>query len=131
MTKTKILIVDDNERACDNLKDILELKNYQTYGVYDGYQAIQAVQQKTFDIVLVDVKMPGISGIEVVNILKNIAPKLTFIIITAFADDTVYKETIQNANLKIIQKPIDIDKLYSILENIRSLSASDNDKEPT
>ncbi len=116
--KHKILIVDDNKDLCENLSDILELKGYEVMGVYDGYQAVEAVKNDGFNIVLLDIKMPGINGIDTLKILKQIAPDIVVILITAFADDIFYREGLKNSDFKVIQKPIDIDMLLIELENI-------------
>lgn len=116
--KLKLLIVDDNERLCKNLSDILKLKDYDVVGVYDGHQAIEAAKSHKFDIVLLDIKMPGLNGVDTLENLKKMASDATIVMMTAFADDTYYKERLKNSNCKIIQKPIDIDKLCELLENI-------------
>lgn len=118
--KHKILIVDDNVELCKNLSDILELKNYETVSVYSGYQAIEAVKNAKFDIVLMDVKMPGMNGIDALKALKQIAPHTLVIMITAFADDIFYKEGLKSGDVTVIQKPMDIDKLLSLLSNLVS-----------
>ena len=116
--KTRILIVDDNKLLCKNLKDILEFKGYQTTCVYDGHEAVKAVKEGDFKIALMDVKMPGMSGIETLKSLKQIAPELTVIFITAFADDIFYKEGLKSGDFEVITKPIDIDKFLRRLEEI-------------
>ncbi len=117
-TKHSILIVDDNEELCKNLCDILELKGYDAQKAYDGYHAIECINSKDFSIVIMDIKMPGISGLDTLKILNQLNPKTTVIMITAFADDILYKEGLKNDAFKIIQKPIDIDKLLNILAEI-------------
>lgn len=119
VNKRKILIVDDNVELCKNLSDILELKGYKVISAYDGHQAIKAVKKDNFNIVFMDVKMPGMNGIDTLKILRQIAPGLAVILITAFADDIFYKESLKSGDFEIIQKPIDIDKLLVILENIQ------------
>jgi len=114
----KILIVDDNKLLCKNLKDILEFKGYNVACVYDGPEAVKVVQESDFKIALLDVKMPGMSGIETAKSLKQIAPKLTVIFITAFADDIFYKEGLKSGDFEVITKPIDIDKFLRRLEEI-------------
>lgn len=116
--KPKILIVDDNQDLCRNFSDILELKGYTAACAYDGFQAINAVKNDHFDIVLMDIKMPGMSGIETLKILKQIAPHTAVIMITAFADEIFYKEGLKEGDFKIIQKPIDIEKFLGELESI-------------
>lgn len=118
-TKLKILIVDDNKKLCKNLSDILEFKGYEVVMVYDGYQAIEAVKKGKFNVVLMDVRMPGINGVDTLKILKQIAPHMLIIMITAFADDIFYKEGLNSGEFEVIQKPIDINKLLMVLKNIR------------
>lgn len=116
--KAKILIVDDNRELCENLAEILRLKGYETVEAYDGYQAIEAFRNDHFKVVLLDVKMPGLSGIETLKILKHIKPDITVIMITAFADDVLYKDELKNIEFDVIQKPLDIDKFLSKMEKL-------------
>ncbi|MDD5730755.1 MAG: response regulator [Candidatus Omnitrophica bacterium] len=116
--KARILIVDDNKLLCKNLRDILEFKGYGVACAYDGQEAIKDVQGGDFKIVLMDVKMPGMSGIDTLKSLKQIAPGLTVIFITAFADDIFYKEGLKSGDFEVITKPIDIDKFLARLEEV-------------
>jgi len=116
--KRRILIVDDNKGLGENLSDILEFKSFNTKVVYDGYEAVEAVKNDEFDIALLDVKMPGMDGVDTLKAIKKIAPKIAVIMITAFADDILYKEELKNVNLRIIEKPIDVDKLLGAIEKI-------------
>ena len=117
--KLKVLIVDDNEKFCNNMADILEFKGYEVKGVYSGYQAIEAVNNQKYDIALLDIKMPGMDGVETLKILKSIDPDLNIIMITAFSDDVMGIDEITIPNLKTMQKPMDIDKLCWMLESIK------------
>ncbi len=118
--KLKILVVDDNEKLCKNLLDIFQLRGYDALGVENGYQAIDAVKTHQFDVVLLDIKMPGINGVDTLKILREMVPDIMVIMVTAFADDAFYKEKLKNINFKIIQKPIDMNKLWTLLEKINS-----------
>ncbi len=114
--KLKILIVDDNEKLRNNLFDILQLKGYEVVEVGDGYQAIELVKNNGFDVVLLDIKMPGIDGVDTLKTLRGIVPDIMVIMVTAFADDAFYKEKLRNVNFEIIQKPINMNKLWALLE---------------
>lgn len=117
-TKHSILIVDDNEELCKNLCDILELKGYDAQKAYDGYHAIECINSKNFSIVIMDIKMPGINGLDTLKILQRLNPKTSIIMITAFADDIFYKQGQKSCDSIVIQKPIDIDKLLNIIAEI-------------
>lgn len=116
--KHNILVVDDNQNLCKNIMDILEFKGHKADAVFDGSQAIEAVKKGNYDIVIMDVKMPEINGIEAMKVIKGIVPHMVIIMITAFADDIFYKEGVQNENLEIIRKPINIDKFLRLLDKI-------------
>ncbi len=116
--KSKILIVDDNKLLCNNLKDILELKGYNVTCVYDGLEAVKAVKENSFTVVLMDIKMPGMNGIDTLKTLKQIVPQLIVIFITALTDDIFYKEGLKSGACEIITKPFDIDKFLGRLEEV-------------
>lgn len=116
-TEHSILIVDDNEKLCENLCDILELKGYDAHKAYDGYHAIESINNTDFSIVIMDIKMPGINGLDTLRILKQLTPNTIFIMITAFADDIFYKEKFKDDDIKIVQKPIDMDKLLFLIDD--------------
>ncbi|MCK5218240.1 response regulator [bacterium] len=114
--KVKLLIVDDNQDLCESLLDILELKGYEVMTVFNGYQAIAAVKKEQFNLVLMDVKMPGINGIDTLKILKKISPGLKVIMITAFADDVFYRAGLQNGDFEVVRKPLNIERFLALLK---------------
>lgn len=116
----KILLVDDNEELCKNLSDILELKGYEVTTVFDGSQALENIKSNAYDLVVMDVKMPGLNGIETLKLAKQITPGLKVIMITAFADDFVYKIGLESNEMEIMQKPMDIDKFLTRIGEIIS-----------
>lgn len=126
--KGRILVVDDNYELCDGLTDILKLNGYNVRIAHDGEQAVEIVKNDKFDLALMDIKLPGVNGIDASKILKNIAPYMPFIFITAFSDDALYGNTISKNGLEVFQKPFDIDKL---LKRINELCppAGNNDAE--
>ena len=116
--KSKILIVDDNKHLCNNMKDILELNDYSVSCVYDGLEAIKAVKEDSFTVVFMDIKMPGMTGIDTLKALKQIDPELVVIFITALTDDILYEEGLKSGACEIITKPFDIDKFLGRLEEV-------------
>ncbi len=116
--RLKVLVVDDNVDLCRNIADILELKGYEIACVYDATQAIDEYLQQSFDMVIMDIKMPGINGLEALKVLKQINPQVIVILITAFADDLLFKEDIESSSYTVFRKPIDVDKLIDLLERL-------------
>lgn len=64
MKKGKILIVDDNVDFCETCVGIFELQGYEAKGVHDGFNALEAVKEESFDLILMDIKMPAMDGVE-------------------------------------------------------------------
>jgi len=116
MKKVKVLAVDDNEEFCHNLKDILEMKEYTVEIAYDGLSALELVRNKSFDLVLMDVKMPAMNGVETFKRLKNIAPDTPVIMMTAYAVEELIREALREGAFGSIRKPLDFTALFDLME---------------
>jgi len=90
----RVLVVDDEVTVCDLLKDFLTLKGYEVYTTSDGHTAIKKVKEVCPHIVLLDIVMPGISGIKVLQEIKKQNPKTGVIMITAVPDQGIIMESI-------------------------------------
>ena len=114
--KLKVLVVDDNEEFCRNVVDILELKGYQTASAYDGLKALELVKQNGFDLVLMDVKMPLMDGVETFKKIKEIVPDISVIMITAFAVEDLIREALREGAFGYLKKPLDFDRLFELID---------------
>jgi len=83
--KAKVLIVDDEDRFRLTLRKILEANGYTVDEAADGYEALEKVKEFKFDVILLDVKMPGMHGVEVLTKLKKTDPIPEVIILTGHA----------------------------------------------
>jgi two-component system response regulator AtoC len=118
MEKTTILVVDDEEGMRDSLRDWLDEDGYHVVTASSGAEAIQRVQQHTWDLMLVDLKMPGMDGLEVLKNAKAIKPEIPVIILTAYATvDTSVQAMKQGAHDYIV-KPIDPEELSLTIEKL-------------
>lgn len=114
--KTKILVVDDNEEFCRNVRDILEMKDYAVATAYDGFQALELVKQDGFDLVLMDIRMPAMDGVETFKRIKEMAPDLPVIMVTAFAVEDLIRDALREGAFGALYKPLDFDKLLGLVE---------------
>jgi len=114
--KLRILIVDDNEEFCRNVVDILELKDYEAVVAHDGFQALEIVKQNGFDLVLMDVKMPVMNGVESFKKIKEIAPGTPVLMITAYAVEELVREALKEGAFGSLKKPLDFDELFDLIE---------------
>ncbi len=81
--KGKILVVDDEPTARRSWRDILRLEGYEVFTAPDGRTALETMEQQPFDVVLLDLKMPGMSGVEVLRTAGQLYPDMQIIVLTA------------------------------------------------
>lgn len=115
-----ILIVDDDPGTCTTLKNILLKKGYRISIAHDGEKAVTMAQEKTYDIILIDLKLPTINGLEVYLKIKEIDPKLVAIMMTGYCKEMtdLVEEALNNDAYTCIYKPLDIEKLLILVEEI-------------
>ncbi len=117
MTETKrILVVDDNREFLQNVTDILELRDYEVAGAEDGPAALELAGRDQFDLVLLDVKMPVMDGLEVFRRLREIAPGTPVIMATAFAVEELIRDALREGAFGALNKPLDFDRLFELIE---------------
>jgi len=116
--KTNILIVDDQIGMLETFTDILEDKEFNVVTADDGFTAIKKVKEQSFDMVLMDIKMPGLNGVQTFRELKKINPKITVIMMTAYAVEDLIEEAIEEGACAVIYKPFDMDKVIQKIEKV-------------
>jgi DNA-binding response OmpR family regulator len=105
----KILIVDDDKTVRDFLQRYLVQKGFtQVFSVGSGEEAINITQEQDIKLAFLDVKMPGLNGIEVLRRLKKIRKDLGVIMITGFPEEEITKEAIKEGAYDYIIKPFDL-----------------------
>lgn len=117
--KGNILVVDDDRDICEVLTDVLKLEDYSVVVAHDGLKALDAARKSKFDAVLLDIKMPGMNGVETLKELKKISPGTPIIMITAFAVEDMIRESIREGAFAALGKPIDFDRLFATIEAAR------------
>jgi len=125
--KAKILILDDEQDVCDVLGDELTDQGYCCTKVLDGTDALREMAIHHFDIVLLDLRLPGISGIEVLEAVRSAYPNTSVIVITGVDDLEIAVRAMQLGALDYIVKPFRLDRVNTsvctLLENKERLSA--------
>ncbi len=114
--KKSILIVDDEKIVRDSLYHWFMEEGYEVVSAEDGETALKYFEKGKFDLMLVDMKMPGISGLDLLEKVKEIDQGCIFILITAFASVPSAIKALKNGAYDYITKPIDPDELNHIVE---------------
>ncbi|MFC3886394.1 response regulator [Bacillus songklensis] len=109
--KEKILIVDDQFGIRILLTEVLQKEGYQTFQAANGFQAIDIAKQNAPDLVLLDMKIPGMDGIEILKRLKEHDQSIKVIIMTAYGELDMIQEAKDLGALTHFAKPFDIDEI--------------------
>ncbi len=112
-----ILIVDDEFSVRDSLFNWFKVEGYRVETAENGMEALKKLQENSWDIVLLDIKMPGMDGMEVQRHIKKIDSSIIVIIITAYATVDTAVEAMKEGAFDYISKPIDPDKLSILVRN--------------
>lgn len=120
------LIVDDTKNIRMMLTLCLENEGYQVTAVQDGKTALSMLKNKHFDLVLLDIKMPGISGTDVLKQIWAMGLDIPVIIMTAFATVKNAVECTKLGAVAYLQKPFTPDKVRSVLKEISDYKSLDN-----
>jgi two-component system response regulator PilR (NtrC family) len=114
---SKILVVDDEQSLRDFLAIMLKKEGHDVVTAENGTHALKAIQAEIFDLVISDVKMPGIDGIGVLKTTKEISPETVVIMITAYATAETAVEAMKLGASDYIIKPFKVDELKLIINN--------------
>ena len=104
----RILIVDDEAEICELLGELLGKTGYQIRSAPDGDTALRAVRDEAPDVVLLDIVMPGLGGIEALTTIRAIAPDVKVIMISGKADIETAKRSLAYGAFDYVTKPIDL-----------------------
>lgn len=124
---TSILIVDDDEGMLKTLNYILTDKGYEVVTLNNGFKAIELIKERAFNVVLIDIKMPGMNGVEVLKEIKSLAPETHIMMITAYTMHKLVGEAKKEGAQVILPKPLDIDKVLSYADGLKSKEPLEQD----
>lgn len=108
----KILVVDDNESICRLITDFFQdLKGHEVISTQSPEEAVELVRQHDPDLALLDIMMPGMHGVQVLRLLKQVKPTIKAIMITAVDDEDIAREAMKEGALDYVTKPLDLNYL--------------------
>ncbi len=112
----KILIVDDEASHRQMIRAVLTVEGYEIHEADDGQSAVASVTNRFYDLVLMDVRMARLSGIEALKEIKHLSPGIPIVIMTAYASVGTAVEALKAGAYDYITKPLDIDELKLLVE---------------
>lgn len=105
MPKEKILIADDEPHVLALCKRVIEKEGYQVVSVSSGYEAIEAAKQQSFDLLLTDIMMPGMSGLDAAQIIREHLPDIIAVVMTGFGTMETAIQAIRLGFTEFVEKP--------------------------
>jgi CheY-like chemotaxis protein len=121
----KVMLVDDEKEFVHTLSERLRTRQLESSIAYDGEQALAMVSEETPDVIVLDLMMPGIDGIETLRRLKRDHPQIEVIILTGHGSDTERREAEELGAFAYLRKPVDIDALARVMRDAYAKSNID------
>ncbi|HHT9117397.1 MAG TPA: response regulator [Candidatus Hypogeohydataceae bacterium YC38] len=118
MVKKNILVVDDDPSIGTTLKGVLEDEGYNVVAVKDGLKAIDEIIAGPFSLVLMDIVMPGLSGVEAMEKIKEIRPTQVIIMTGHVHEENLVQEAKRWGARAVVYKPLQIPELLSLIEDV-------------
>jgi two-component system, NtrC family, nitrogen regulation response regulator NtrX len=114
---TKILVIDDERSIRNTLKEILEFEKFEVEVAEDGIEGLEKLEKNTFDVILCDIKMPRMDGIEVLEKIHAMDPDTTVVMISGHGTIDTAVEAIKKGAYDFISKPLDLNRLLITIRN--------------
>ena len=126
--KINILLVDDEKDFVETLADRLKLRNINVMTTLNGDEALKLIEENDFDVIVLDVQMPGKTGIETLKEIKNVEQISQVIMLTGHATVKTAIEGMKNGAYDYLMKPTDIDELIDKINNAYQLVTDQKNK---
>jgi DNA-binding NtrC family response regulator len=123
-----VLLVDDEKDFVESLSERLQIRDYKVTTAFSGDEAIKLVENNDFDVIILDVQMPGKSGVETLKEIKNIEQLAQVIMLTGHATVKTAIEGMKNGAFDYLMKPTDTDDLIEMINKAYKIVAEQRDK---
>jgi DNA-binding response OmpR family regulator len=111
MIPSRVLVVDDEEDICSTLADFLHEKGYEVHTATTGETALRLIKEARPHLILLDIRMPGMDGIEILHEIRKIDQEVGVIMVTAFHDIGIAQQALKLGASDFVTKPIDMSYL--------------------
>ena len=114
--KAKILVVDDDAAHRKMLTAVLSNEGYDVYEAADGKKAVSAIDESFYDLIIMDIKMKEMDGIEALKQIKQLSPQIPIVMMTAFSSVDTAVDALKSGAFDYLTKPIDIEEVKIIVK---------------
>ena len=120
MQSLEILVVDDEQSICLLLRDVLARFGHQVSTCQDGESALRTASERQLDLIFLDIRMPGMSGLQVLKKLREVQPQAKFVMITGFAKDDIIEDALRSGASACLCKPFRLAQVVELLEQLEA-----------
>ena len=113
---SSVLVVDDSSGICQTMAMILRRKGFEVSCAPDGPAAVEKVREKPFDAVLLDIRLPGMDGVEVQRRIRSLRPSARVAMMTAYAVEDRVRTALEAGAETVFYKPLDMDAVIRFLQ---------------
>ena len=117
MKPIRVLVTDDDHDYADGMAELIESEGYKAFVAYSGQQALEIMETEKIDVVFLDVKMPGMDGIETFKAIRKQKPKTRIAMMTGYNDESLKESGLDSKSTDILRKPINMEDLIAAIES--------------
>jgi DNA-binding response OmpR family regulator len=118
--KKRILVIEDDQEMRSLLKDFFEEEGFEIDSVSNGSEAFRILIRELFDLVITDIRMPGLTGLDIIPGIKKLQPETPIIAITAFGSEEVHRRATERGVTAYLEKPLRFHELRTMIREIIS-----------
>jgi CheY-like chemotaxis protein len=112
-----VLVVDDDRDIVETLCDIFELRGWRTLRAFDGEDAVRLATEKDVDWIVMDVRMPRLSGVEALQAIREKLPNVRVVLMTAFATNDLTARAERAGAARVLYKPFEPSTLFAVIDS--------------
>ena len=109
------MIIEDDEEMRSLLKDFFEEEGFETESVSNGADALERLSKNHFDLVITDIRMPGLTRLDILPRMRRLKPETPIIVMTAYGSDDVRRRSLERGATAYLEKPIPLSKLRTLI----------------
>jgi len=121
---TSVLVIDDNAALAENIAEILEDLGVEVRLAMNAKQALACFDERRWSLVVTDVRMPGMDGLELLSLLKERSPSTPVLVMTSYADRDTLARAQHSGALSVVSKPLDLDAFLELVECVAAATSA-------
>jgi DNA-binding NtrC family response regulator len=118
--KKRVLLIEDDDEMRSLLKEFMEGEGFEADCAANGFEALPKLEEKDFDLIVSDIRMPGLTGLDLLPRMKTLQPGAYIVVITSFGSEEVYRKSVERGATAYLEKPIHFERLRELVHEAAS-----------